>query len=216
MINYVCYYRTSTAKQTLSVDAQRLDIETYLNNYSDSPYKVIGEFVEVVTGKDNGREKEQREAAIALARKHKAILLVSRLDRLGRDVEQIAGIMKRVQLKVAQMPHADKFQLHIFAALAEQEREFISVRTKAALRQAKANGKRLGGLRDKTNERNKVRRQQATEAAEKLSALMEPMVKAGYSLQAMADSLNNSGITTRSGGQWYPMSVKRVVDRLPV
>ena len=48
------------------------------------------------------------------------------------------------------MPHADKFQLHIYAALAEQERDFISKRTKAALQMAKEKGRQLGGLRDKT------------------------------------------------------------------
>ena len=48
--------------------------------------------------------------------------------------------VKWLSFRVASMPYADKFQLHIYAALAEQEREFISVRTKAALREAKAAG----------------------------------------------------------------------------
>lgn len=56
----------------------------------------------------------------------------------------------KVRLRVATMPQADKFQLHIYAALAEQARDFISARTKAALRAAKARGKALGGLRDTT------------------------------------------------------------------
>lgn len=71
-------------------------------------------------------------------------------------METIAGLIKRVDLKVASMPHADKFQLHIYAALAEQEREFISIRTKQALAEAKRRGATLGGLRDATNERNRV------------------------------------------------------------
>jgi len=57
---------------------------------------------------------------------------------------------KAVKLRVASMPGADKFQLHIYAALAEQERSFISERAKAALRAAKARGAKLGGLRDTT------------------------------------------------------------------
>jgi hypothetical protein len=44
----------------------------------------------------------------------------------------------KVRPRVASMSSADKFQLHIYAALAEQERTFISARTKAALREAKA------------------------------------------------------------------------------
>ena len=45
------------------------------------------------------------------------------------------------------MPEADEFQLHIYAALAQQERKFISERTKAALQQAKARCTKLGGAR---------------------------------------------------------------------
>ncbi|WP_250395364.1 recombinase family protein [Synechococcus sp. MU1655] len=45
------------------------------------------------------------------------------------------------------MPNADKFQLHIYAALAEQEREFISQRTKAGLQRAKERSVKLGGVR---------------------------------------------------------------------
>lgn len=51
----------------------------------------------------------------------------------------------RLALRVAAMPKADKFQLHIYAALAEQEREFISNRTKAALAEASARGLSLVG-----------------------------------------------------------------------
>ena len=68
--------------------------------------------------------------------------MVSKLDRLSRKVSTIAALMedKRIGFRVAQMPYADNFQLHIYAALAEQERQFISARTKAALAEAKARG----------------------------------------------------------------------------
>ena len=66
------------------------------------------------------------------------------------------------------MPNADKFQLHIYAALAEQEREFISQRTKAGLQRAKERGVNLGGVCPGIEKANAARRFQATEAAEKL------------------------------------------------
>ncbi|WP_325062742.1 recombinase family protein [Pseudomonas massiliensis] len=71
-------------------------------------------------------------------------MLVAKVDRISRDVEHIAGLMKRATLKVAPMPHADNFQLHLFAALAQQEREFIAGRTKdtlAALKRDADSGK---------------------------------------------------------------------------
>jgi len=45
------------------------------------------------------------------------------------------------------MPKTDKFQLHLYTALAEQERKFISQRTIAALQEEKFHGVKLGGLR---------------------------------------------------------------------
>ena len=73
-------------------------------------------------------------------------MVCAKLDRLSRRVSFLAALMedKELEFRVAQMPYADKFQLHIYAALAEQERDFISQRTKAALKSAKERGVRLG------------------------------------------------------------------------
>ena len=64
------------------------------------------------------------DAAIALAKKENAVLVVSKLDRLSRRVSFLASLMeeKGLDFKVAAMPYADRFQLHICAALAEQEK----------------------------------------------------------------------------------------------
>ena len=105
---------------------------------------MVGDFVETHTGTDN--DHPQQNAAIALAKKTGAVLVVAKLDRLSRRVSFLASLMeeKGMDFKVAQMPYADRFQLHIYAALAEQERLFISQRTTAALHAAKARGVRLG------------------------------------------------------------------------
>ena len=153
MIKYVTYIRVSTQEQGrsgLGLEAQTRDIDTYLKNFSGQPYTVIKEFVEVLSGSDDSRPELFK--AVSLARKEKAVLLVAKLDRLSRKVSYIAALMddKTVQFRVANLPQADNFQLHIYAALAEQERAFISQRTKAALAVAKSNGVKLGGLRPNT------------------------------------------------------------------
>jgi hypothetical protein len=110
--------------------------------------------------------------------------------------------------------HADKFQLHIYAALAEQERDFISKRTKAALREAKARGKTLGGLRDATLRRNEAVRANAEKRAQKLAGIILPMREAGKSMREIAAELDIVGVSTARGGSWTPSQVKRVLDRL--
>ena len=189
---YVTYRRVSTEEQGksgLGLEAQDRDIRLYLETYSPEPWEIVGEFLEVESGGNSDRPELTK--AIALARKSKAVLLVSKLDRLSRKVSFIASLMedKRLTFRVASMPHADAFQLHIYAALAEQERDFISLRTKAALKEAKARGVKLGGLRDTTVKRNEVVKAQAQARAEGWRGIVEPMHEAGSSLRAIAGAL---------------------------
>ena len=216
MDRYVVYRRVSTKEQGksgLGLDAQDRDIRIYLEQYCDEP-EVVGEFLEVESGGKSDRA--ELEAAIKLAKKEEAILLVSKLDRLSRSVSFIAKLMddKKLEFKVASMPSADKFQLHIYAALAEKERDFISQRTKAALKEAKEKGVKLGGLRDKTMKRNVVWKQEAQDRAEKLRAMVEPWVDVKMTLRAMAQALNDAGVKTARGGAWSAIQVSRVVARL--
>ncbi len=150
MRRYVTYFRVSTKEQGrsgLGLAAQQRDIELFLQNYRDVPWEVIGAFQDIGSGADNGRPELQK--AVDLVRRTGAELLVAKVDRLSRKVSHLAALLddKAVTIRVASMPHADKFSLHIYAALAEQERDFISLRTKAALQAAKAKGKKLGGYR---------------------------------------------------------------------
>lgn len=213
-MRYVVYKRVSTREQGksgLGLDAQERDIALYLEGY-DKGGEVLGTFTDVQSGSADDRPELVK--ALDLVRREKACLLVSKLDRLSRRVSFIAGLIedKRIAFKVAQMPHADKFQLHIYAALAEQERDFIGARTKAALREAKARGVQLGGLRDTTARRNEALTAEATERAEALRPILAPMK--GATLQAMADALASAGVKTARGGAWSPTQVARVLNRL--
>jgi hypothetical protein len=73
-------------------------------------------------------------------------VVVAKLDRLSRDVAFIAGLMvQRVPFIVAELgADADPFMLHLYAALAENERRLISERTKAALASRRTTGIKLG------------------------------------------------------------------------
>ena len=217
MHQYVVYKRVSTKEQGrsgLGLEAQDRDIALFLERFSAVPYEVLGEFTDVLSGADGDRPELAK--AIDLARKTGATLLVSKLDRLSRKVSVIATLMedKRVAFRVAQMPNADNFQLHIYAALAEQEREFISARTKAALAEAKARGTKLGGLRDKTMKRNEAVKANAAARAARVAGLIMPLREAGKPLREIAEHLNKAGVATARGGQWQASQVMRVLNRL--
>lgn len=216
MKQYVTYTRVSTKEQGrsgLGLEAQERDIELFLENYSEEPWEVIGRFTDVQSGGDDSRP--ELDAALEMARRTGAELLVAKLDRLSRRVSYIATLMEdpKLRLRVAQMPYADKFQLHIYAALAEQERDFISKRTKEALRAAKARGVKLGGLRDKTMKRNEALIAKADREAEKVLKVIKPLRDAGQTLTAIAETLEGMGVKTSRGGRWTAKQVSRTLSR---
>ena len=217
MKQYVTYTRVSTEDQGrsgLGLAAQERDIRIFLDAFSDVPFEVLADFRDVQTGKDNDRPALAK--AIALAKQTGAELLVAKLDRLSRKVSFISALMDdpKLKLRVASMPYADKFQLHIYAALAEQEREFISMRTKAALAEAKARGVKLGGMRDATMKRNDAVQANAMDRAKKIETVILPLRRNGATLQEIASALNSASVPTARGGQWHPTTVKLVLQRL--
>lgn len=216
MKRYVIYRRVSTAEQGksgLGLDAQRRDIKLFLETFSDVPWEVIGAFKDVQSGKDDNRPGLVK--ALALAKRMKAELLIAKLDRLSRDVEFIAGVMKRANIKVATMPNADPFQMHIYAALAEKERKFISERTKAALASAKDRGVKLGGYRaGSLDNRIAALKAQAGADAARVIDFIRPLRNAKVTLRGIAEALQKAGIETPRGGAWTAMQVKRVLDRM--
>jgi DNA invertase Pin-like site-specific DNA recombinase len=112
------------------------------------------------------------------------------------------------------MPHADKFQLHIYACLAEQERDFISQRTKAALQAAKERGTRLGAPKHHIEALSLAKTQKAREEAEKVAGVILPLRKSGASLRGICSALNASGARTSRGTNFHPSLVSRMLMTL--
>src|SRR3982074_183450 len=144
----VAYYRVSTKQQQrsgLGIEAQRATVMRFAEA---ERLTIVAEFVEIETGKgaDAIDRRPQLAAALAAARTARCSVLVSKLDRLSRDVAFVSGLMaQRVPFIVAELGRdADPFMLHLYAALAEKERSLIAERTKAALASKRASGARLG------------------------------------------------------------------------
>jgi DNA invertase Pin-like site-specific DNA recombinase len=215
--SFVLYRRVSTKEQGqsgLGLAAQQRDLDLFLSTYAETPFEVLGEFTDIESVGNNDRPALGK--ALDLCRGTGATLVVAKLDRLSRKVSFIATLMedKRVTFRVASMPRASKMELHLYAMLAEQERDFISLRTKAALAEAKANGVQLGGLRDATGKRNAALKAGADQRALKVAATVQPLRAAGKTLREIADALNASGVATARGGTWSAAQVMRTIERL--
>lgn len=145
MAQIVTYIRLSKEGRGLGIDAQRAALASFAQTEG---LEIVAEYVEIETGKgaDALDRRPQLKAALADAKARGCEIVVAKLDRLSRDVAFIASLMaQRVPFIVAALgKNADPFMLHIYAALAEQERRMISARTSAALQALKAGGKRLG------------------------------------------------------------------------
>jgi DNA invertase Pin-like site-specific DNA recombinase len=211
---FVAYYRVSTAQQGhsgLGLDAQREAVMRYLSNGGWPP---LAEFTEVETGKGANAldRRPQLQAALAFARKHKATLIIAKLDRLARNVAFISELMEaKVDFIAVDNPHATRLTLHILAAVAEHERDMISQRTKAALAAAKARGRVLGANGRVLADQNKA------EAVDRLAPIADRLraFKAeGLTLRRIAETLNADGIASPGGASWHPGNVQRALARL--
>jgi DNA invertase Pin-like site-specific DNA recombinase len=205
----VAYIRTSTSRQTLGLDAQQAALDRFAQAEG---FNILATFSEQETGKgaDALARRPKLKEALKTAAKHKAPIIVAKLDRLSRDVHFISGLMMhKTPFIVAELgTDTDPFMLHIYAALAEKERRLISERTKAGLAAARAKGVKLGGANRKSAE--------FAAAAQKRAADLAPIFAelADLSLLALAEELNRRGIETPSGGKWYAQTVKRIRKRL--
>lgn len=223
---FVAYARVSTDEQGqsgLGIDAQQHSIRQYVESIGG---EIVREFVEVGSGNDDDRPV--LAAALKLAKRTGAVLLVAKLDRLSRVVARIAGLIRQgAELRVVECASASVLELQIRAVIAEEERRKISERTRDALAAAKRRGVRLGSSRPGhwkgREDRRRLGQQLATEKAaaarRELRAdvyadalpLAKRRTEEGASLRTIAEELNAAGLTTPRGSIWRAAQVQRML-----
>jgi DNA invertase Pin-like site-specific DNA recombinase len=208
----VAYVRVSTqgqAKSGLGLEAQRDAIAAFAKTEG---YRIAAVFEEHESGKgaDALDRRPKLAAAIKQARKLGGPVIVSKLDRLSRDVHFISGLMAhRVPFIVTELgADVDPFVLHLFAALAQKERALISQRTKQGLQAAKKRGVKLGGWTAGSERSQK----EAVALAERMRPVMQELT--GLSARQAAAELNRRKIPTATGGRWYAATVIRLRERM--
>lgn len=222
MSKAIGYVRISKGGSGLSLEAQRAAIARFAQAEG---LDVVQVFEEIETGKGSDAldRRPQLAAALKTARKLKGPVLVAKLDRLSRDVHFISGLMaERVEFIVVDLGRqSNEFALHIYAALAQQERKMISERTKAGLAAAKARGTKLGMSGRKKSDVRRIQAlgAKATQAAslarlKSLRRQVESALSGDASLRKAAELLNEDGIPSPGHGRWHAMSVLKAARRL--
>lgn len=206
MPDFIAYYRVSTDRQGrsgLGLDAQRASAARHMGDV-----KPLAEFTEVESGKRHENRPELK-AALDECRRRKAVLLIASLDRLARNVHFISGLMESaVPFIAVDMPSASPFEIHIRAAMAEEERRKISQRTKAALAEAKRRGTRLGNPRIEEARVAASKVHRSRRPAAEVLALMTNWREQGWTYLRVAEELNRLSIRPSRGRQWYGSSVR--------
>jgi len=220
IIKYVAYYRVSTTKQEqsgLGLESQRSIIANYINRQNGC---LLSEFTEQESGKVNDRPILKE--AISTSKNSNGTLIVAKLDRLSRSVSFISQLMdSKVKFVCADLPTANEFTLHIFAALAQQERKYISERTKAALHAKK---QREPDWTPGTNNLTDIGRKKAhmtnyRNARTDTNVVhayhyIETLKRNGMTFQQIADRLNEENYRTRTGKSFRPSTVWCIWYRL--
>jgi DNA invertase Pin-like site-specific DNA recombinase len=210
MTQFVAYYRVSTDRRGVSglgLEAQRASVLAHTANG-----KLVAEYTEIESGHKH-TNRPQLLAALAECRKRRATLVISKLDRLGRNVAFISTLMEsQIEFVACDNPHANRLMIHMLAAFSEHEREQISQRTKAALAAAKARGVKLGNPRPLEALQAARAVHYSRKPAPEVLALMRGFKAQGMSYRAVAREMNRLNIRTYRGCAWFGVTIKAALS----
>ena len=216
---FVAYYRVSTGRQGssgLGLDGQHALVREFL---AANEGCLLGEFSETISGRKDNRP--QLNSALALCRVARATLIIARLDRLSRNVRTISRLMESgLDFVTADFPFANKFTIHILAAIAEYESQLQSERTKAAIATSRGRGVDSGKPKREIVRRfppgcqqlsTLARRTRSEARARDLAPLIWRSIADGKSYRVIADRFNAQGIRPARNAPWTAHSIWRIV-----
>lgn len=174
---------------------------------------------EIQSGK--GHDALERRPILAdvleRARRAKATLIVSHIDRLARNVAFGSRLMEKgVQFKAVECgPDADNLYLHMKLSFAEEERRKISERLKNMWAQKRRRGDQIGRphsfMKKIWSKGGEARRQDAITFAKTMATTISGLRSHGLSWREVAGELNKTKTPTASGeGSWSPTQIHRM------
>jgi DNA invertase Pin-like site-specific DNA recombinase len=219
----VAYIRCSTDKQAdsgLGLDAQRANVTAAAQRLGLTLGPV---FVDAgVSGSLALHDRPVLMEAVSSLRRGD-VLLVSKRDRLGRDVIEVAMIERLIGKRGARIVSAAGegtenddpsgiLMRRLIDSFAEYERLIIGARTRAALAAKRRKGERTSRFAPFGYQLIDDGRRLNPQADEQIVLqIIQDLHAGGRSLRAIAADLNEKGITTRSGARWKHEYVFRVL-----
>lgn len=217
---FVVYKRLSKEKKGTTqygFDAQEFDLEYYFSNKEN--YEIVAEYQEFFSGGGSWTNRKELVKAVELCKEIGATLVVTKVDRLGRNTASVATLLETIPVVITSMPHAENMVIQILASVAEKERDMISARTKAALAVAKSKGVKLGAANEKYKRAEYSTTRNGKASQLHCFNLKETLItyrSLNMSYATIAQKLNERGVTTIRGKQFAAMSVSRICDKLQI
>ena len=209
----ITYKRLSTDKQRYGVEAQEIELEAFCKS---NGIEVLYRFTDIGSGKDTDRPQLQK--ALAIAKGLGVKLIVSKLDRLTRNLKDLQEILSSgIEIVVVQFGlECPSILLNLMGSISQYERELISRRTKEALAAAKARGVKLGDplVREKQQLAVKANLKRGLASAMKFKDIISLLRGQGLSYEATANKMNDMGLRTTRGCLFKANSVRRLAVRL--
>lgn len=215
-VTYIAETLGTVRSSQNAVEAQERDIQIFVDHYLSGETEKSGALTGGTVLYDwlfSSENPHRWELEVLLG---DVYIVVAYLSSLGRNSNEICQVIDKIKgmILVAELPRAKSDELKVYAKLEDFKKEFIGLRSKAGIRNAKKQGKNIGGLRSKTENLNETRKAEAESNAEKIKEYLTFCTDKGYTLQATADYLNTKGIKTVQGKDFKPMTVKRYIERI--
>lgn len=233
--NYVGYVRVSTLKQVnsgLSLENQQTEITNYVNSVGGNLVTILIENDKNLSGGNS--ERETLKQAIALCKKNKANLVVTKIDRLARGMKhfiELCELFEKMKLELICLQCGkSKIERYSLALFAEIEKDFINARVEKTIETRKERNLEKGlpanfGFGNPANfqtEKAKIGRvlgiqninRNAKERNHSAIKFIELYLKSetkNYSL--IAKELTEVGIKTSKGCEYSPCTVMRLIDK---
>lgn len=218
----VAYLRVSTEEQNIGPEAQREQILAWASRTGHEVVKWCTD-IGVSGGAPLDKCPGLLEAVDYVTDFRIPVLVVAKRDRLARDVMKAAMVeslverAKGVIYSAAGEGEGDDpsaaLMRRIIDAFSEYERALIRARTKAALQTKKKKGERVGSIPYGYRLKTCGVALEPVEEEQRVIALAREIRASGASYSAVALDLMAEGIRPRSGGKWYPMQIKRMVEQ---